>query len=103
MLHSHQRTRCWSAKGSSGKVCRKLPYFYTTTRTTVLPDYYYYPGFYRFGYFRGGVWRHHHHFYSFWLYSYSFDPYPDIVSYEVPYKIVYFEGDRCTGWEYLNY
>ena len=76
---------------------------YTTTGTTVLPDYYYYPGFYRFGYFRGAVWRHHHHFYSFGPYSYPFDPYPYIVSYEVPYKIVYFEGDRCTGWEYLNY
>jgi hypothetical protein len=76
---------------------------YTTTRTTLLPDYYYYPGFYRFGYFRGGLWRHHHHFYSFGLYSYPFDPYPDIVSYEVPYKIVYFEGDRCTGWEYLTH
>jgi hypothetical protein len=25
-----------------------------------------------------------------------------IVSYEVPYKIAYFEGDRCTGWEYLT-
>ena len=74
---------------------------YITTRTTVLPDYYYYyPGFYQFGYFRGGVWRHNHHFYSFGLYSYPFDPYPDIVSYEVPYKIAYFEGDRCTGWEY---
>jgi hypothetical protein len=75
---------------------------YTFERSAVLPDYYYYPGFYRFGYFRGGVWRHHHHFYSFGLYSYPFDPYPYIVSYEVPYKIVYFEGDRCTGWEYLN-
>ena len=41
---------------------------YTTTRTTVLPDYYYYPSFYRFGYFRGAVWRHHHHFYSFGLF-----------------------------------
>jgi hypothetical protein len=26
---------------------------YTTTRATVLPDYYYYPSFYGFGYFRG--------------------------------------------------
>jgi hypothetical protein len=31
-----------------------------------------------------------------------FDPYPEIISYEVPYKIVYFEGDRCTGFEYLG-
>src|SRR5215468_9155743 len=29
---------------------------YTTARSTVLADYYYYPSFYRFGYFRGGVW-----------------------------------------------
>jgi hypothetical protein len=77
-------------------------WIYTTTRTTILPDYYYYPGFYRFGYFRGGVWRHHHHFYSFGLYSYPFDPYPYTVAYEVPYKIAYFEGDRCTGWDYLR-
>jgi hypothetical protein len=77
-------------------------WIYTTTRTTVLPVYYYYPGVYRFGYFRGGVWRHHHHFYSFGLYSYPFDPYPYVVAEEVPYKTVYFEGDRCTGWEYLH-
>jgi len=75
---------------------------YTTTRSTVFPDYYYYPDFYPFRYFRGEVWRQHHHFYSFGL-SYPFDPYPYIVSYEAPYKIVYFEGALCTGWEYLNY
>ena len=34
-------------------------WIYTTTRTIVLPDYYYAPGLY----FRGGVWGHHHHFY----------------------------------------
>jgi hypothetical protein len=76
---------------------------YTTTRNTVLPDYSYYPGFYRFGYFRGGVWRHHRHFSSFGLYSYPFDPYPYIISYELPYKMAYFEGDSCAGWEYLIY
>jgi hypothetical protein len=77
---------------------------YTTIRTTAFPDYDYYSsrGFYRYGSFRGGIWRHNHRFYSFGLYSYPFDPYPDIVSYEVPYKIAYFEGGRCTGWEYLN-
>jgi hypothetical protein len=75
---------------------------YTTTRTTVSPDYGYYPGYYGYGHFRGGIWRHHHRFYSFGLYSYPYDPYSDIVSYEVPYKIAYFENDRCTGWEYLN-
>ncbi len=42
-------------------------------------------------------------FYSFGPYPYPFDPYPDVVSYEVPYKTVFFEGDRCTGWEYLRY
>ena len=71
---------------------------YTTTRTIVLPDYYYSPGLY----FRGGVWRHHHHFYTFGLYSYPFDPYPYVVADEEPYKSAYFEGDRCTGWEYLR-
>jgi hypothetical protein len=73
-------------------------WIYTTTRTIVLPDYYYAPGLY----FRGGVWRHHHRFYTFGLYSYPFDPYPYVVADEVPYKIAYFEGDRCTGWEYLR-
>jgi len=24
------------------------------------------------------------------------------AAYEVPYKIAYFEGDRCTGWDYLR-
>jgi hypothetical protein len=38
-------------------------------------------------------------FYSFGPYPYPFDPYPDVVSYEVAYKTVFFEGDRCTGWE----
>ena len=76
-------------------------WIYTTTSSTVLPSSYY-PGLYGFGYFRGGIWRHHHHFYSIGLYSYPFDPYPEIISYEVPYKIVYFEGDRCTGFEYLG-
>jgi hypothetical protein len=73
-------------------------WIYTTTRTIVLPGYYYSPGLY----FRGGVWRHHHHFYTFGLYSYPFDPYPYVVADEVPYKIAYFEGDHCTGWEYLR-
>src|SRR5262245_3179468 len=42
------------------------------------------------------------HPFEAWLYTTTrstvpFDPYPYIVTYEVPYKIVYFEGDRCTG------
>ena len=76
-------------------------WIYTTSRSAVLPSYYY-PGLYGFGYFRGGTWVHHHHFYSIGLYSYPFDPYPEIISYEVPYKMVYFEGDQCTGFQYLG-
>jgi hypothetical protein len=76
-------------------------WIYTTTRSTVLPSYYY-PGLYGFGSYRGRIWLHHHHFYSFGLYTYPFDPYPDIVSYEIPYKIVYFEKGQCTGFEYLG-
>ena len=74
---------------------------YTALRSEFVPDYYYYPGYY--GGFPGGFWWHNHFFYSFGPYPYLFDPYPDIVSYEVPYKTVFFEGDRCTGWEYLRY
>ena len=90
------RTRFGVRSGYSFEVA-----IYTTVRSEFLSDYYS-PGFYQFGNFRGGIWRHHHRFNSFGLYSYPFDPYPDIVSYEVPYKIAYFEGDRCTGWEYLS-
>ena len=74
---------------------------YTILRSEFVPDYYYFPGYY--GGFRGGFWRHNHFFYSFGPYPYPFDPYPDVISYEVPYKTVFFEGDRCTGWEYLRY
>jgi hypothetical protein len=72
---------------------------YTTLRSDFVPNY----SYYGFGYFHGGLWRHNHFFYSFGPYPYPFDPYPDVVSYEVPYKTVFFEGDRCTGWEYLRY
>jgi hypothetical protein len=72
---------------------------YTTLRSEFVP----YPAYNGFGYFRGGLWRQNHFFYSFGPYPYSFDPYPGVVSYEVPYKTVFFEGGRCTGWEYLRY
>ena len=76
---------------------------YTTLRSEFVPDYNYYPGYYGFGYFHGGLWRHNHFFYSFGPYPYPFDPYPDVVSYQVPYKTAFFEGGLCTGWEYLRY
>ena len=78
---------------------------YTTLRSEFVPySYPYdYPGYYGFGYWGGGLWRRNHYFYSFGPYPYPFDPYADVVSYEVPYKSVFFEGGRCTGWEYLRY
>jgi hypothetical protein len=37
----------------------------------------------------------------------SWEPYPydypdDFISIEVPYKTAFFEGNRCTGWEYIR-
>src|SRR5262249_59985095 len=46
---------------------------YTIIRSTFLPDYDYYPGFYPFGYFRGGGWAHHPPFFSFLFYFYPLD------------------------------
>jgi len=71
---------------------------YTTTQSQYVPGYY--PTFYRFGYYRyGGYW-------PYWRYPYGFyplDPFAgDFVSYEVPYKVAFFEGERCTGWEYIR-
>jgi hypothetical protein len=71
---------------------------YTTTQSQIVTSYY--PTFYRFGYYRyGGYWPYHH----FWGGRYPFDPFvDDVVTYEVPYKVAFFEGDRCTGWEYIR-
>ena len=68
-----------------------------TTLKAVFDMPYFYPTFYRFGPYRYyGYWGH-----PFW------GPYPygypdDVISIEVPYKTAFFEGDRCTGWEYIR-
>jgi hypothetical protein len=69
---------------------------YTTLKTVFVSDYYY-PHFYRFGLYRySDYWR-----YPFW--GPDAYPYPDdFVSVEVPYKTAFFEGDRCTGWEFVQ-
>lgn len=68
---------------------------YTTYRTVYAG--YYYPAYARFGFY---------HYYRYWPgfhYRYGFyDPYYDLDTIEVPYKTVFFEGNLCTGWEYLQ-
>ena len=69
---------------------------YTTLKTIFVGDYFY-PTFYRFGFYNySGYWH-----YPFWgLYPYD---YPEnFISIEVPYKTAFFEGSRCTGWEYIR-
>jgi hypothetical protein len=67
-----------------------------TTYHTVYAGYYF-PAYARFGFY---------HYYRYWPgfhYRYGFyDPYYDLDTIEVPYKTVFFEGNRCTGWEYLR-
>jgi hypothetical protein len=69
---------------------------YTTLKTVFANDYFY-PTFYRFGlYSYYGYWH-----YPFWgAYPYGYPG--DFVSIEVPYKTAFFEGNRCTGWEYVR-
>jgi hypothetical protein len=69
---------------------------YTTLKTVFVNDFYY-PRFYRFGLYRySGYWG-----YPFW--GPDAYPYPDdFVSVEVPYKTAFFEGNRCTGWEFIQ-
>jgi hypothetical protein len=68
---------------------------YTTYRTVYAG--YYYPTYARFGFY---------HYYRYWPgfhYRYGFYyPYYDFDTIEVPYKTAFFEGTRCTGWEYLR-
>jgi hypothetical protein len=73
---------------------------YTTIQSEVVPDFY--PGLYGFGYYRyhprygyGGYWRMRGGFYGA-----AYDPFWDnVISYEVPYRTVFFENGRCTGWD----
>jgi hypothetical protein len=68
---------------------------YTTYRTVYAG--YYYPDYARFGFY------HYYHYWPGFHYRYGFyDPYYDIDTIEVPYKTAFFEGNRCTGWEYLR-
>jgi len=69
---------------------------YTTLKTIVTTDYFY-PEFYRFGLYRySGYW--HYPFLGPYPYGYP----DDFISLEVPYKTAFFEGNRCTGWEYIR-
>jgi hypothetical protein len=68
---------------------------YTQIRSVYAPAYY--PRFVRFGFY---------HYYGFWG-GYPFGPfrgpyYSDFISVEVPYKAAFFEGNRLTGWEYIQ-
>ena len=52
--------------------------------------------------YRFGLYRYH----GYWGYP-IWGPYPygypdDFISIEVPYKTAFFEGNRCTGWEYIT-
>jgi hypothetical protein len=72
---------------------------YTTYRTVYAG--YYYPAYARFGFY------HYYHYWPSFRYRYGFydpfyGPYYDFQTIEVPYKSVFFEGNRCTGWEYLR-
>jgi hypothetical protein len=69
---------------------------YTRLKAVFDMDYFY-PTFYRFGLYN---------YYGYWGYP-LWGPYPygypdDVISIEVPYKTAFFEGDRCTGWEYIR-
>jgi hypothetical protein len=73
---------------------------YTMIQTEFAPDFY--PGLYEFGYYR------YHQGYPFGgyrhmrggFYGTTYGPFPDnVISYEVPFRTVYFENGLCTGWE----
>jgi len=71
---------------------------YTTMKTVFVSDYFY-PSFYRFGIYNYyGYWRYP--FLGFYPYGYGYPD--DFVSIEVPNKTAFFEGNRCTGWEYIK-
>jgi len=72
-------------------------WIYTTTRSEIVPGYY--PS-YGFGYYPCAGYRPFYGQYG----HYPFAPFMwgDTLSYEVPYKIAFFERNLCTGWEYLR-
>jgi len=73
---------------------------YTMIQSEVVPDFY--PGVYGFGYY-----RYHPRFAygDYWhmgggFYGPPFGPFLDnTISYEVPYRTVFFENGLCTGWD----
>ena len=78
-------------------------WIYTTTRS----EFTYYPGPYYPDFFYWGGSGFHHRFWGsrhfFYAGPYFYDPFPEEVTYyEVPYKKVFFENGRCTGWEYIR-
>ena len=57
------------------------------------------PSFYRFGIYNYyGYWRYP--FLGFYPHGYGYPD--DFVSIEVPNKTAFFEGNRCTVWEYIR-
>jgi len=72
---------------------------YTTYRTVYTG--YYYPFYARFGFYNYyNYWPGFHYRYGF--YDPFYGPYDDFTTVEVPYRTVFFEGIRLTGWEYLR-
>jgi len=72
---------------------------YTTYRTVY--SGYYYPFYARFGFYRYySYWPGFHYRYGF--YDPFYGPYDDFTTIEVPYRTVFLEGNRLTGWEYLR-
>jgi hypothetical protein len=69
---------------------------YTQIQSIYAPSYY--PQFYRFGLYRySGYWG------GFPYYGPFYDPFlTNFIDIEVPYKTAFFEGNRCTGWEYIR-
>jgi hypothetical protein len=73
---------------------------YTTIQTEFAPNFY--PGLYDFGYYRyhpGYPYGGYRHMQG-GFYGTTYGAFADnIISYEVPYKTVYFENGRCSGWD----
>jgi hypothetical protein len=73
---------------------------YTTIQTEFTPNFY--PGLYDFGYYRyhrGYPYGGYRHMQG-GFYGTTYGAFADnIISYEVPYKTVYFENGRCSGWD----
>ena len=78
-------------------------WIYTTTRS----EFSYYPGpYYPDSFYWGGVGFHHRFWGSrhfFYAGPYFYDSFPgETITYEVPYKKVFFENGRTTGWEFIR-